>query len=94
MAGTDWGGGMNINLHIERLVFDGVSLEPQQRVELKAAVISELGHLLAVEEGGLGMASGSATHAIRGDAISVDSNGEILSLGQQIAGAVYGGIRR
>lgn len=83
---------MNINLHIERLVLDGVSVEPHQQAELKAAMESELGRLLLTNGISSSVQSNNNTRAVRGDSFSVGSNNEPSHLGQQVAGAVYEGI--
>jgi hypothetical protein len=83
---------MNINLHIERLVLDGVPLAPGGRVLLQAAVEAELTRLLA--SGGLSDAlqSGGALYNVKTTGIQLGSDGSPARLGEQIAGAVYGGI--
>lgn len=82
---------MNINLHIERLVLDGLDLPHHQRPLLQAAVEAELGRLLA--QGGLPMQQGMQLCSVRaGDVPVAAGNVEPLGLGAQIAGAVYGGL--
>lgn len=83
---------MNINLHIERLVLDGLDIAPEQRPVLQAAVEKELTHLLA--SGGVSdsLRSGGAFYGLRAAGIHVVSDGSPARLGEQIAGAVYGGI--
>ncbi len=83
---------MNINLHIERLVLDGVSLSPGGRPLLQAAVQKELTRQLA--SGGLhnALQTGGALYSVPADGIQLTSDGSPASLGEQIAGAVYGGI--
>jgi len=83
---------MNINLHIERLVLDGISLAPGQRPLLQAAVQTELTRLLA--SGGLSDSpqSGGALYSMRAAGIQLASDGSPARLGEQIAEAVYGGI--
>lgn len=83
---------MNINLHIERLVLDGVSVEPHQRTELKATMESELGRLLLTNGISSSVQSNNNTRAVRGDSISIGSNNDASHIGQQVAGAVYGGM--
>lgn len=82
---------MNINLHIERLILDGVSIAPNQRHLLQASVEAELTRLLT--DGGLapGLAQGTALPRLSTSGIQVTSNNPI-QLGQQIAQSVYGGI--
>ena len=83
---------MNINLHIERLVLDGVSVEPHQRAELKAAVEAELGRLLVSNEIGPGVQLSNSIRAVKGGLIAIDMHRKPFVLGQQIAQSVYGGI--
>ena len=83
---------MKINLSIERLVLDGIHLEPVQRPLLQEALRTELGRLLA--EGGIegGLAAGGMVPAVRADGFAMRGDGSPVSLGQQIARSVYGGI--
>ncbi len=83
---------MNVNLHIERLVLDGVPLAPGGRPLLQAAVEAELTRLLA--SGGLSDAlqSGGALYNVRTAGIQLANDQSPAGLGEQIAGAVYGGI--
>ena len=82
---------MNINLHIERLVLEGVNLAPNQRQLLQASVETELTRLLT--EGGLtyGFAQGTALPRLSTNGIRITDNNP-TQLGQQIAQSVYGGI--
>lgn len=82
---------MNIKLHIDRLVLDGVNLLPDQQHLLQAHVMSELTRLLS--KGGLApdLAGGIALERLSASSIQLtDSNP--VQLGQQIAQSVYGGI--
>jgi len=83
---------MNINLHIERLVLEGIPLDPGQRPLLQTAVEAELTRLLT--SGGLSDAlqSGGALYNVRATGIQLANNGSPARLGEQIAGAVYRGI--
>ena len=85
---------MNIRIHIERLVLDGISIPPDQRQPLQAAVEGELARLLG--EGGLayGLDSGGALFSVRAGAMQLTGDTNPTTLGQQIAQAVYGGIGR
>jgi hypothetical protein len=84
---------MNIKLHIEQLVLDGLPITPGQGPIVKAAVEAELTRLVA--EGGLGpeLASGGAVPSITADSIE-HSGGSPTQMGQQIARSLYGGIGR
>lgn len=91
--GEGWGEGeMNINLHIERLVLDGIPLASGQRPLLQAAVEAELSHLLA--SGGLSdsLQSGGAFYNMKTSDIQLAHEGNPAQLGEQIAASVYGGI--
>jgi hypothetical protein len=83
---------MNIRLHIEQFVLDGISVPHEHRPLLRAAVENELARLLA--EGGLasGLLAGGALPEVPAPAIQLTDQGDPVHLGQQIAQAVYGGI--
>lgn len=83
---------MNVNLHIERLVLDGVPLAPGDRPLLRAAVEGELSRLLT--EGGLsaGLRSGGAMPTVRANPMLIHGDANPSRMGQEIARSVYGGI--
>lgn len=83
---------MNVNLHIDRLVLNGIDIEPAQRPHLQAAVEAELGRLLA--EGGISadLAAGTMVPSVRADGFEMSGQGSPVQLGRQIARSVYGGI--
>lgn len=83
---------MKINLHIDRLILDGIDLDAAQRPVLQAAVEAELGRLLA--EGGVGadLAGGGAVPSVRAAGFEMGGEGNPRQLGAQIARSVYGGI--
>lgn len=83
---------MNINIHIDRLILEGVSVTPSQRPMLQAVVEAELGRLLA--ENGLAseLQAGGVVPRVPGGMIELASGGNSAQLGQQIARAVYQGI--
>jgi hypothetical protein len=87
---------MDIDISIQRLILEGISLTRRQRLELGAAVEAELARLLA--EGGLPESFSSEVDRPRleGGTIDLPSGGEAPDphqLGLQIARSVYGGIR-
>ena len=94
MARPYRGSEVNINLHIERLVLDGISVEPHQQPMLKASLESELGRLLAQNGIAPGLQNGGAFNAIRTNSIDIGEKNEPSNLGRQIARSVYGGINR
>ncbi|MFO0699071.1 MAG: hypothetical protein U0236_07565 [Nitrospira sp.] len=83
---------MNINLHIERLVLDGLDLTPEQRPILQAAVETELTRLLA--SGGVreSLRRGGAFSRANTADLQLRNDRSPTRLGEQIAEAVYGGI--
>ena len=85
---------MNINVHIEQLILEGLPITHSQRPRLQAAVETELARLLAAD--GLApssVAGGWVSHVPTGS-IQLASANDPTHLGQQIAQAVYGGIRK
>jgi hypothetical protein len=85
---------MNINLHIERLVLDGVALSRGQESLLRAAVEAELTRLLSTHGVAQGLMSGGALPRLRAGEIQLSGESSAPQLGQQIARAVYGGLGR
>jgi hypothetical protein len=83
---------VNIQLHIERLILEGLPLEPGQRQALQAAIESELTRLLT--DGGLAASftNGSALPHLRTGDLHLTTPMEPAHLGGQIAHAVYGGL--
>jgi len=82
----------NINIHIERLILDGLPISHSQRPLLQAAVEAELVRLLAADGLTPNLQVGSALPYVPGGSIHLASDGNPKTLGQQIAQAVYGGI--
>ncbi|HVT57260.1 MAG TPA: hypothetical protein VHR45_02580 [Thermoanaerobaculia bacterium] len=83
---------MNVRLHIERLVLDGIAVEPGHWPVLLAALEGELGRLLARGGVGPGLAAGGAVPSLKAGGFQIGGEGNPRQLGKQIAGAVYGGI--
>lgn len=83
---------MTINLHIERLVLDGVNIAPEQRPALQAAVEGELSRLLTERGLSPSLAQGVAVPRLSASAMQISRTSSPTELGQQIARSVYGGI--
>jgi hypothetical protein len=83
---------MNINLHIERLVLEGVDIEPQDRPLLQLVLQRELTRLLTSDGLSQDFASGGAVSRISVPSIQLEANSRPTRLGQKIARSVYGGI--
>lgn len=83
---------MNINLHIERLILDGVNVPHGQRHLLRANVEAELGRLMS--KGGVppSLENGGAVPSVSAKGIQTTGGNDPAQLGQQIARSVYGGI--
>jgi len=85
---------MKINLHIERLVLDGLPIERNQRSIVQAAVEAELTRLLSTDGIGASLISGGAIPYLAAGGIQLERDNTPAELGQQIAQSVYGGINR
>jgi hypothetical protein len=83
---------VNINIHIERLILDGLPISHSQRPLVQASVEAELARLLTANGLAPSLRTGGALPFIPGGNFQLASNGNPLHLGQQIAQAVYGGI--
>jgi hypothetical protein len=83
---------MNVNLHIERLVLDGLDIAADQRHVLQTAMEVELGRLLA--GGGLAseIAEAGAIPRVAGSAIQLSQPQPPQDTGRQLAKSVYGAI--
>ena len=79
---------MNINLHIERLVLDGLPISRRDGSAVQAAVEVELTRLLAV--GGLSPSflPGGALPSVRANSIQVGNESTPVTLGQQIGASL------
>jgi hypothetical protein len=83
---------MNVRLHIDRLVLDGIDVGPADRPRLQAAVEQELARLIGA--GGLSpeLAGGVAVPSVRAPQIALAPDAKPAQLGTSIAGAVFGGL--
>jgi hypothetical protein len=83
---------VNVNLHIERLILEGLDTNPAQRRVLKSAIESELGQLLTTAGVSPEIRDAGALARIETPSIQLGRADEPSKLGTQIAGAIYGGI--
>lgn len=83
---------MNIKLHIERLVLEGLEMDRRNAPQIQEAVEAELTRLLT--NGGLSSAlnAGAALARVPASAIQLRRENSTADLGQQIARSVYGRI--
>jgi len=84
---------VKINVHIERLVLDGVGVASGQNDLLQASVTNELTQLFNSGGLALNLIGGGSSSRIATNSIQLSAD-KPQSLGQQIAHAVYGGIGR
>lgn len=85
---------MNINLHIEKLILDGINLSPRERSLLQASVETELTHLLTTDGLTSGLQKGGALPHIAAADVQLTQPANPIQLGQQIARSVYGGMSK
>ncbi len=81
---------MNINLHIERLVLDGLPLTSGQSRTVQAALECELAALF--EERGIKTISGGAVPHLSVAPIQLSPDGQPRQWGRQIARTIYDGL--
>jgi hypothetical protein len=85
---------MNVDVHIERLILEGISLPPDQQPQLQAAVEAELARLLAARGLSPELATGGVVPSVAAGSLQLAGINNPAHLGTQIARAVYGGIGR
>jgi hypothetical protein len=85
---------VNINVHIERLILNGVNIRPGQRHLLQSSVETELTRLLT--NGGVSpsFSEGIALPHVFANGIQLAGGNDPVQLGRQIAQSVYGGIKK
>ena len=85
---------MKIQVHIERLILEGLPVNGHDGPRVRAAVAAELGRLIGAQGIAAGLRTGGAVAAVRADAMRIESHASPRRLGTEIARAVYGGLRR
>jgi len=83
---------MKINLHIERLILDGLPVASNQGPLVQAALEAELARLLGVNGLSRELRAGGAVPEVAAGPLQLTTESTPSKLGQQIAQAVYGGI--
>lgn len=83
---------MNIELHIERLILDGLPVGRGERADLQAAVEAELTRLLAADGLRPELLSGAAVRSIDAGEMRVNRGTPAAQLGNHIAQSVHSGI--
>ena len=85
---------MNVNLHIERLIVDGLEIDPSKRDSFKSGIERELTALLTAGGVGETLSAGAALPRVEGPSIQLQPDNSTPQLSRQIAGSIYGGIGR
>lgn len=83
---------MNITIHIERLILDGVSVPQRHRPQLQTAIEAELARLLAADGLAAHLRTGGVLSRVTGAELQLQGKDDPVQLGRQIAQAVYRGI--
>ncbi len=83
---------MSIELHIERLVLDGIDIPPGHGERLRAAVSAELTRLL--RDGGLAspVLRAGTVDRLRVPSVRLPVPGTAADLGRFVGGAIYEGL--
>jgi hypothetical protein len=82
-----------VNVHIERLILDGLSIPYHHQEQLQAAVETELGNLFTNKLPESLMQCSALSEISAGD-IQLTDESDPVSVGKEIGRAVYGGISR
>ncbi|MDQ3803240.1 MAG: hypothetical protein M3416_05235 [Acidobacteriota bacterium] len=82
---------MNINLHIERLVLEGLPVARHEAPHVRAAVEAELSRLLTERGLDAALLSGGAFARLDAGELSLPRGGDPAQLGARIAESVFGG---
>jgi len=83
---------MNIRLHIDRLILDGLLVNSVQSPQVKAAVEAELTRLLTADGLNNEIRGGGAVPRVPANAFHLSQHDSPTRVGRQIAQSVYGGI--
>lgn len=83
---------MNMSIHIERLILDGLSLPYRDRSRLQAAVEEELARWLVSGSLAVDLRSPGMLSRVTGGVVEVNGEEEPGLLGKRIAQAIYRGI--
>ena len=83
---------MNVNLHIEKLILDGIDLSPQERSQLDIAMRAELTRLIAAEGINSSLQGGGTYDRLAAGNVQFSPGQSPDVMGQHIAQSVYRGI--
>ncbi len=85
---------MNIQIHIDRLVLEGLNVPHHQYALLQRSLESELSRLVTEGSLGLDLLAAGSIPSLSAEAIQLNGSLDPTQLGQQIAQVVYTGINR
>lgn len=85
---------MKINLHIKRLVLEGISLNGHQQNDLKAVIETELTRQLVSQGDTFGFQTTHSRQTVSSESISIGNTHKPERLGQQIGNAVCSTLRK
>jgi hypothetical protein len=85
---------VEIRVHIERLVIEGLPVLPVQRPLIQAALEAELADRLAASGPEPGMLAGGTIPRLTAGTIHLSPQPGAAALGRQIAGAIHTGLAR
>lgn len=83
---------MKINLHIDRVILEGVNLKPGQQHLVQAGLEAEFSRLLKDRRLASGFTRNLAVPRVTASDIRLSGDNNPSQLGEQIAQSVYGGI--
>lgn len=85
---------MNIHIHIDQLMLDGLPIGAHDGRLVQAALEAELSRLLAAGIGPDAFGQCFAVPSVRADAVRLEAGATPQGIGTQVAQAVHGGITR
>jgi hypothetical protein len=85
---------MKIQIHIDRLVLDGLPAERSHAAVIQTAVQAELERLFAEQGASPMLLAGAAVPALSTTGLSVDTAAKPAVLGREIAHAVHGALQQ
>jgi hypothetical protein len=83
---------VNLEVRIERVVFDGIAVEPGDRARVRAAIEAELARRLAADGVAAGLMAAGAVPSVPGGAVEPGNGRDPQRLGRQVARAVHAAI--
>ena len=83
---------MNITIHIERLILDGLPIAHRDRPRLQSAIEEELTSLLVYGSLVIDLSTPGTLSRLTGDTLEFIGDEEPYRLGKRIAQSIYGGI--